>query len=79
MNCRTAVFAACFLVCALALGAFGSRAQEEPQQPAPNTPQQPTPETPQQPAPDTTTEPFPGAPPKPAGYSFPGVIGPGGG
>jgi hypothetical protein len=79
MNRRTAVFAACFLASVLALGAFGSRAQEEPQQPAPNTPQQPTPDTPQQPAPDTPYEPFPGAPPKPAGYSFPGVIGPGGG
>jgi hypothetical protein len=32
-----------------------------------------------QPAPEPSDEPMPGAPPKPAGYAFPGVIGPGGG
>jgi hypothetical protein len=63
MNYRKVIFAACFLASALSLGAFSSRAQEEPQQPAPDTP----------------SEPFPSTPPKPAGYSFPGVIGPGGG
>ncbi len=63
MNYRKSICAACFLASALSLGAFSSRAQEEPQQPAPDTP----------------SEPFPSAPPKPAGYSFPGVIGPGGG
>jgi hypothetical protein len=52
-------------------------AQDEPQQ----QPQQPPPDMPQQPAPDDNNpqpeEPFPGGPPKPAGFAFPGLLGPG--
>ncbi len=61
MNFRTFSFAILFFTFTFAFGASSSRAQDQPQ-PPPDTP------------PDTT---MPGAPPKPAGYAFPGLIGPG--
>jgi hypothetical protein len=73
MNFRRVIFAICFLAFFLPF-AVTSRAQEEPQTQEPQ-PQQPQPQQPEQPAPDTPPgNPIYG-PPKPAGYSFPGIYG----
>jgi hypothetical protein len=74
MNCRKAIFATCFFTFALCLGASRSGAQEEPQ---PQQPEQPQPQQPEQPAPGNPPDNPIYGPPKPAGYSFPGVVGPG--
>ena len=69
MNRRIA-FGTCLFLCALFLGST-ARAQDPSQQEP-----QPEPQSEPQPS-DNPQEPMPGGQPKPAGYSFPGVFGPG--
>jgi hypothetical protein len=64
MNCRVAILGLFFVASTFAFGVTPSRAQDEPQTP------------PQQPTPDTPPDSMPGSAPKPAGYAFPGLIGP---